>query len=239
MKPILFNTEMVRAILDGYKTVTRRLVKFQEPEWNFINLEENPYMTRIDKSGEEYPDKQSGLWATFEWDGFPEYPMIKSPYEPCDILYVRETWRLNNPSVDFKHNNRIADLTYKADLHTEIINIMQGMEKYLSNKWRTAICMPCEAARIFLLVTDVRVEKLQDITPEQAMKEGVISEKNRPFILYEQVGQLERYARNKIFPELWDKTMKPSKRPVYGWAANPWVWVIEFERISKEEALKQ
>lgn len=240
MKPILFNTEMVRAILDGYKTVTRRLVKFQEPEWNFINLEENPYMTRIDKSGEEYPDKQSGFFAAFEWDGFPEYPMIKAPYKPNDILYVKETWIvISKYPHDFGY-----DVLFKADdkIFPCIFNF-DRFEKFCKYEdksgWQSPYFMPREAARIFLKVTNVTVERLQDITPEQAMKEGVISEKNRPFILYEQIGQLERYARNKIFPELWDKTMKPSKRPVCGWDANPWVWVIEFERIPKEEALKQ
>ncbi len=86
--------------------------------------------------------------------------------------------------------------------------------------WRPSIHMPREAARIFLRVTDVRVERLQNITDEQAEKED-----------------FKDYTSTALgFAELWDSTIKPKDRALYGWAANQWVWVIEFERISKEEA---
>lgn len=77
--------------------------------------------------------------------------------------------------------------------------------------------MPREAARIFLRVTDVRVERLQDMPPYDIAFEG--------------------FRKQKDFIALWDSTIKPADRVLYGWAANPWVWVIEFEKISREEAL--
>ena len=105
--------------------------------------------------------------------------------------------------------------------------------------WHPSIHMPREAARIFLLVKNVRVERLQDITEEQARAEGVESafEYNTiegPVIRLDEDGYFY-YG----FKALWDSTIKPKDRSRYGWAANPWVWVIEFEQISKEEATSE
>lgn len=86
------------------------------------------------------------------------------------------------------------------------------------DKWHPSIHMPKEAARLFLRVADVRVEQLQDIDDDGVVAEGM------------EIGA--------HFDELWDSTIKPANRPIYGWAANPWVWVIEFERISEEAALE-
>ena len=84
-------------------------------------------------------------------------------------------------------------------------------------KWHPSIHMPREAARIFLRVTDVRVERVQDIDDDGVVAEGL------------NIGD--------PFDELWDSTIKPADRALYGWDANPWVWVIEFERITREEAI--
>ena len=92
MKPILFNTEMVKAILDGRKTVTRRVVKGAKPDWVLDHIGDHEAMTKVRADGEEYPVDVPGLWATFEQDGLPEYPMVKAPCQPGDILWVRETW---------------------------------------------------------------------------------------------------------------------------------------------------
>lgn len=243
MKPILFNTPMTKAILDGRKTQTRRVIKDADPNWPLEWLGDDAAVMKIDRYGMEYAKPVPGLWATFEAaDHAVEYPMFKAPCEPGDILYVRETWRLNNPSGDFKYNNRIAELTYRADLHTKSMSITPDMEKYLSNKWRPSIHMPKEAARLFLRVTDVRAERLQEITAEGAQAEGI-----RGYNVgmgevaysaaqsYEEAGNVFHDDPVGAFAALWVNTVKIADLPRYGWAANPWVWVICFERCEKPE----
>ena len=222
MKPILFNTEMVRAFLDNRKQVTRRVVKDADPGWDFVGLEKRPCELRVNTDGEEYPKELDWPCAVFSaGSGYCDYPMRKGPYRPGDILYVRETW------AAWSRTYGVAPvLCYKADG-----NAPDGI------KWRPSIHMPKAAARIWLMVTDVRVERLQDITPEQAVREGAIK---RP--------QYSRWGGEKClvihgryrqeFSKLWDSTIKKPYLALYGWNANPWVWVIEFERCEKPEGEK-
>ena len=136
MKPILFNTEMVRAILDGTKTVTRRVVKPQPTE-----QEENPQKVTSGNWYFDIPDRHfGGIRACVG--------PYRPPYRPGDILYVRETW-----AVWSRTEGTAPEIHYKAD--GEVLPDV---------KWRPSIHMPREAARIFLRVTDVRVERLQEIT---------------------------------------------------------------------------
>lgn len=194
--PILFNTEMVRAILDDRKTCTRRVVKYDKADdvLNSPAKKENP----------DIPDKQ-----------FIKY-LVKMPYEVGDILYVRETW------TDHYIPNEIGkpelQYCYKADGVDIKAECLPGE----NNRWYPSIHMPKEAARIWLKVTDVRVERLQDITEIQAQAEGCNS------------GLLTGpcNARGQ-FENLWNRTIKKSDLDIYGWKANPWVWVIEFERCEK------
>lgn len=203
MKPILFNTDMVRAILDGRKMVTRRVVKpngiFQG--WSILGR---------DKSMIQTPNGFGFLISNGEKS---VETLMYMPYRPGDILYVRETWA------------KVGDKAYgyKAD------------DIWSVPRWRPSIHMPREAARIFLRVTDVRVERLQDIKERgkfnaSAEAEGFCNDIN----LYDGTGK----SATKHFAEAWDSTIKPKDRALYGWAANPWVWVIAFERISKEEAMR-
>ena len=97
--------------------------------------------------------------------------------------------------------------------------------------------MPKEAARLFLRVTDVRVERLQDIDYEGCKAEGIWDDYKTYSEKYHE--NLARMAYLRCFSELWDSTIKKADLPRYGWNANPWVWVIEFERISKETAKKE
>lgn len=208
MKPILFNTEMVRAILDGRKTVTRRPVK---PKPAGDGSKPEPLTTR------------PGYWNTWG-DDF----AYRQSYHPGDILYVRETWRvvdwLDAVSLKFEYaaDGRISDF---IDFTNERLKKFQ---KYINRKkWCPNIFMPREAARIFLRVTDVLVEKLWDITDAAARAEGVGASN---VVYYNGVLRCK-------FADAWNSTLKKKDLPIYGWEANPWVWVIEFEKISKEEAI--
>lgn len=202
MKPILFNTHMVQAIQDGRKTVTRRLVTFQpgqNPKWSGY-IPDGPVLY-----------------------GSNNVPAAKSPYQPGDILYVRETWQFF-PCFDcVKSMCDTTPLTYEdSDSVTEGCWIYRADYTESDQKrvcWHPSIHMPKEAARIFLRVKDVRVERLQDITEDGKTAEG-----------------MHAGWQHYNFYELWDSTIKPADRASYGWKANPWVWVIEFERISRKEA---
>ena len=199
IKPILFNTEMVRAILDGRKTCTRRLVRFLPGE--------NPQWTGYIRDG------------LMLYNGRDESCIIKIPYQPGETLYVRETW-CGLPVNEAGHMRGHTIYYYKADGELR--------PKGWRGTWHPSIHMPKEAARIWLKVTDVRVERLQEITSEQICREGV--EVEYPHVLN---GEEKRYA----FSRLWDSTIKKSDLDRYGWNASPWVWVIEFERCEKPEGV--
>ena len=224
IKPILFNTEMVRAILDGRKTVTRRLVKPQPKSklcYTFAGSDCGtwgyPSKTAHESWGEEYrlPDNITKEDFGKRWN---------PPYHTDDVLYVRETW---SPIYPDKESNEVCGYIYKEDSLEEYDNRYPDGEDYQWGcKWRPSIHMPKEAARIWLKVTDVRVERLQEITEEQIGREGV--EVEYPHMMN---GEEKRYA----FSTLWNSTVKKSDLDRYGWNANPWVWVIEFERCEKPE----
>lgn len=205
MKPILFNTEMVRAFLAGQKTQTRRINKdgsaFSVPDMSFFDPDRRTYGVR---NYEDYVHNQQSSLV--------EAPV---PICPGDVLWVRETWREEYESVGWYDRTLFF---YKAD------------DPSYTGPWRPSIHMPKEAARIFLRVTDVRVERLQDITNADCVREGAVKRpditKRGEFVLH------NRYR--KEFGELWDSTIKAADRDRYGWNANPWVWVYTFERCGKE-----
>ena len=215
MKPILFNTEMVRAILDGRKTVTRR-VAFSEKDLR-------PFQSK------DYPD---GWWfrgrVYRSWDDATRTPqgvMSLCRYRREGVLYVRETWL----PLDGDHIIDGRKYAYRAD-STEDSEQLRTQYGY---KWHPSIHMPKEAARIFLRVQDVHdvhVERVQEITGAECVREGIPQESLK------EVGEAFTVGQ---FADLWDSTVKPSDRALYGWDANPWVWVIDFERISRDEALKE
>lgn len=209
IKPILFNTDMVRAILANEKTQTRRIVK--------PNYKDDEYCLRVvtnQHTGEKYLEKLDE-----DEDPFPNPRFVFSPYEIGDILWVRETWSTTdkcglypNWPTDGIH------YMYKAD------DPDCSAEK--ESRWYPSIHMPKQAARIFLRVKEVRVERLQSITSYGCVKEGISKD-----ILY----ALKERMTKGIFATLWESTLKKADLPKYGWDANPLVWVIEFERCEKPE----
>lgn len=188
MKPILFNTEMVKAILDGRKTQTRRVCKGQPQDDGKCSPEDIGY---------------------------------KPPYKPGDILWVRETWAwLSAPDCGSfclgpcKH--------YKGEYGCFV---HKASNPNFTDKWNPSIHMPREAARLFLQVKKVRIERLNDIRLNGCLREGVqltTAEENDRVLA-------PIRARGR-FAEVWDSTIKSVEIERFGWEANPWVWVIEFEK---------
>jgi len=207
IKPILFNTDMVRAILDGRKTCTRRILKH-----DVETILNSPYH----KAHPEVEDKQIIS------------KLCQPPYQPGDILYVRETWKKAPNGYYYYEDwqrNDIADIT----------------------KWKPSIHMPKEAARIWLKVTDVKVERLQEMKPVDVIKEGAYPDCWDCLNTYGESGSQCCYGTEEQcsqcdevmmeWEKLWNSTIKKSDIDRYGWDANPWVWVIEFERCEKLEGV--
>lgn len=216
IKPILFNTEMIQAILDGRKTQTCRIVK---------GLEDiHPY--RAEPAEDAY--ETLGEWdfmfgGTLPNGGFYDAcQAIKAPYAVGDVLWVRETWcsyHMPDGSVFYTYkasapngNRRPTSPEYDAP--------------YDIQPWHPSIHMPKEAARIFLKVTNIRAERLQDMDEEDAIAEGF------PDFPAGTDSPLQRFS------ELWDKAIKREFLRQFGYHANPWVWVIEFEHCENLNTVK-
>lgn len=226
IKPILFNTEMVRANLDGRKSCTRRIVKPQPQgrlcyafagcdcgTWGY------PSKTAYENWGDEYklPEDITDEELKKRW---------KPPYHTDDILYVRETvWQKTGHYLDVDGETKAVWCNEFKYVATD-----EKPETGWNYSWvkRPSIHMPKEAARIWLKVTDVRVERLQDITNKGAEREGA-----RPDYPFDY--DVDKWPNLEHFKKIWNSTIKKSDRDRYGWNANPWVWVIEFERCEKPE----
>lgn len=204
-KPILFTGEMVRAILDGRKTMTRRVMKPQPP-----NNAQSCLMA-ADNSGDvkffkDIIPHHVGLALT-GW--------VKCPYgRPGDILYVREAWRVylreNCPFIQYKSDE------YEERITHDIYHDLQFRNRRIT--WRPSIFMPKWASRIRLRVTAVKAERVQDITEEDAIAEGI--EPREPNHVVS-----ARYR----FAQLWNSI---NAKCGYSWDSNPYVWVIEFEELT-------
>lgn len=213
IKPILFNTEMVRAILDGSKTQTRRIVKGLE--------DVHPYCAEPAEDAYETLDEWDFMFGSLLPNGvlLDAALAIKAPCSVGDILWVRETWcayhmpdgsvfniyKASNPNGNGRPTSQEYDAPYDI------------------RPWEPSIHMPKKAARIFIKVNDIRAERLQDMDEEAAIAEGFSD------------SPIETDSPLQRFSELWDKTIKRDDLREYGYHANPWVWVIEFERCEKPE----
>ena len=246
IKPILFNTEMVRAILDGRKSCTRRICKdaneYTVPDMDFYNADRRTYAVH------NFADKKHTE----------QLSIAERTCPIClgDVLYIRETW-----------TEECGKYYYRADYDSDYLDPCEtlsggypascrnhpGCDGCMATStrihWHPSIHMPKEAARIWLKVTDVRVERLQDIDEDGAWNEGFrftppcltrvsadghtcdLDGPCTSHIKYCDMTMGELFGR-----ELWNSTIKKSDLDRYGWDAKPWVWVIEFERCEKPEA---
>lgn len=210
--PILFTTEMVQAILDGRKRMTRRTnnlesVNDNPDDWEYVRFWDGyaKFMQKYNAINERY---------------------IKCPYgQPGDVLWVRETWcwdwkDILNPTEKYYFYRATTPYNYLAT----------------GEKWKPSIHMPKSACRIFLQVTDVRVERLQEITEDDAISEGVYDYQDGYFKNYftkkglRESDGVECILAKGSFQSLWC-----SINGIKSWDANPLVWVIEFKRIDKPE----
>lgn len=230
--PILFNTDMVRAILEGRKTATRRVIK---PE----QLSGVGCMQCPNNTPKEFLEVRDSMFEPYR--SMPDRELIgtiyKPRYEKDDILYVRETWAWE-PCWDCGMDTEEGGCGYEYE---RVYNqkkkeygcycyraSMSDGEELSVNTWHPSIHMPKVAARIWLKVTDVRSECLQDIDGKEVLKEGLNS-------LVHPKADYFNMNQREMFEDLWNSTIKKSDIERYGWDANPWVWVIEFERCEKPE----
>ena len=232
IKPILFNkqisTEMVRAILDGQKTCTRRILKH-----NVESILNSPYHKK-------HPEVEERQIIS---------KLCQPPYQPGDIMYVRETWQY---LYELDGNEQIIEGTgkyYYAATDTIPFDTYVDASGVTHERvpWHPSIHMPKEAARIWLKVTNVRVERLQEMKPVDVIKEGAYPDCWDCLNTYGESGSQCCYGTEEQcsqcdavmmeWEKLWNSTIKKSDLDRYGWDANPYVWVIEFERCEKSEGV--
>ncbi len=229
-KPILFNTEMVKAILEGRKTQTRRVVKPQ-PDFETAKaalggdtstaIPAIDFEVAVDMCGAPLLGLKRG--AGF---GYTQ-PNIKCPYgKPGDRLWVRETWALAQYDFDHIPDERI----YRADFGNEPVDW----------NWKPSIFMPREVSRILLEITDIRVERVQEISKKDAIAEGIefrdgITTSGKKYSFPRYYTEEEDYKNIAVctnpidsYRTLWDSI---NDKRGFGWGVNPWVWVVEFKRI--------
>ncbi len=234
--PILFSTQMVQAILSGTKTQTRRVVKTKQKGWNCHDLEfSGMNFITADKLTTRSKSVQKELTGAHAF--FKEYKSnlgIKCPYgQPDDLLWVRETWQ-HTKTLHIHPTDENYGYVFKAD--------NQPWKDYEGWKWRPSIHMPKAAARIWLRVKDVRVERVQDISGEDAKAEGcaysellegyeclTCDTKHGHVMAHGLICEDGAFSTAKqSFQSLWYAI-----NGIESWHENPWVWVVEFEELSR------
>lgn len=218
-RPIVFSDEMVRAILEGRKNQTRRVLKPQP-------LEDDPplacewYTPAIFGANGELRDGRYDVFGAYghEWG-------VKCPYgAPGDCLWVREAFTLSDADC------QAWDLPEARAAHEPLVFYRADVEGPLPDvKWNPSVHMPKDFSRITLKITSVRVERLQKISEEDAKAEGAHYYDGRGIWhsgWRHDLKDVHANARSS-FARYWDETNKPGRR----WSDSPWVWVIEFKRV--------
>jgi hypothetical protein len=202
-RPILFSGPMVRAILEGRKTQTRRV----------LNLDDAMHEDAIPSRILEWREQHGEWFGLYEWDTIAN---CKCPYgQPGERLWIREAW------ARIVVGNQI-DYLYRANTHA-------GLEKRDGDqKWKPSIHMPRVACRLMLEITGVRVERLNDISVEDSIAEGIEPVRDIWKLYGERMPGTagETGQPRKSYASLWESINGPGS-----WDANPWVWVVEFKRI--------
>ena len=219
-RPILFSAPMVRAILEGRKSVTRRAMKCQPDADASITVESYNVAVTNRRGYQEAGPEIFGAWWRDGESG------CKCPYgKPGDRLWVRETFiDLRGTGVEHRPDpdGPLQRYAYAADCRPG--SHSDEARKDFGLKYKPSIHMPRAACRILLEITDVRVERLQDITYEQAAAEGVHRGPLREWCASDEGGACHKYPV-PAFRDLWQSVGG-------NWDANPWVWVVEFKRVT-------
>jgi len=224
-RPILFKAAMVRAILEGRKTQTRRVVK--------------PQFDGVPECGERDGGEWSwfgSLRASLAHDSTGCFGTVKCPYGMAgDRLWVRETWNVDQCYNDLSPSDLPGSLTdsgIATDPQIGDVGFQAGFGMQMTGRWRPSIHMPRWASRLNLGITGVRVERLNQISEEDAMAEGIQRYKSGGIFAYgvelESRDDAEATAR-MAFRSLFQSINGPAS-----WDRNPWVWVVEFKPVRSE-----
>lgn len=221
MKPILFNTPMTRAVAEGWKTATRRIAYINDEISCGDGTKDHEFVPDDFGHGKStgFICRRCGFGVAPPHSRVPCGTSLFRPrYREGDILYVREAWAMSPDIL-----REVPGPVYKADFTESELQRMK--EKHF--RWKPSIHMPASIARIFLRVSRVGLQRLQDITSDQCADEGIE--------LFSGPAEAREAYYISSFAALWDTTMPAEDLPEYGWDANPWVWVIEFEKCKQPE----
>lgn len=235
-RPILFSTELVKEILAGRKTMTRRIINTQKRSPHLF--EERVAKPRFSN----WKETSDGMQAVFvrgdclDSVGKELTYWVKSPYGDCgDKLWVREAWA--DVTDAFEEADEIRNVAFRADnsvwdCYGQMVYLEQlGDSGIEVKKWKPSIHLPKVASRLTLEIKDIKVEKLQDISDEDIKSEGFTTSH---YYCDERVGHVCTSARD-LFINRWD--WLNAKRG-FSWESNPFVWVIEFKKLENVEAPK-
>ena len=227
--PILFNAEEVNAVLEGRKTQTRRVIK--------TTGEAAKYTRKPLPASGRLIYKNGGAWDD---SALPTVPIAKCPYGKVgDRLWVWETWQAFSPDENFRPMEECKIIYRATDNHpgycaseyAEVMNLKHNSPIYdmdIVYPWRSPTHMPRWASRITLEITDIRVERVQDITEQDAIAEGAFPSGSWGHLSEKEVSAMNLGSCRCAFANIWN--LNNEKRG-FGWTANPYVWCLAFKKV--------